>query len=102
MHIRKKIEQVLFYLSRFINLFTNNHIIKKNGGKWIFISYLTEPFKRRNEKIYFHGHQNRQETLIFEEVIQELELSYVFNDYNKPLNFKNRKFSELFFKYFRF
>ena len=96
MHIRKKIEQVLFYLSRFINLFTNNHIIKKNGGKWIFISYLTEPFKRRNEKIYFHGHQNRQETLIFEEVIQELELSYVFNDYNKPLNFKNRKFDIVF------
>jgi hypothetical protein len=96
MYFRNKVEQVLYFLSRYLNLVTKNHIIKDNGGKWIFISYLTEPFKRRNEKIYFHGHQNRQETLIFEEVIQELNLSYIFNDYNRPLNFKKRKFDIIF------
>jgi hypothetical protein len=96
MYFRNKVEQVLFFLSRYLNLVTKNHIIKENGKNWIFISYLTEPFKRRNEKIYFHGHQNRQETLIFEEVIQELDLSYIFNSYNKPLNFKRRKFDIIF------
>jgi hypothetical protein len=96
MHYKNIVEQVLFYIDRYRKLVTKNHIIKKNGNNWIFVSYLTEPFKKRNDKIYFHGHQNRQETLIIEEVIQELDLSYIFNDYNKPLNFKNRKFDIVF------
>lgn len=83
-------------LLRFRILFLPNHIIKRNGRKWIFVSYITEPFKRRNDVSYFHGHQNHQETLIIEDLINELEISYVFNHYNRPINFLWKKFDVVF------
>jgi len=85
-----------FYL-KFKNNFVKNYIVENIGGnKWIFVSYIVEPFKRKKDDAYFHGHQNRQETLIISAVAQELRFSYVFNDYDKPLNFYKRKFDIIF------
>jgi len=84
-------------IRRIFSFFSKNHIISNIGGsKWIFVSYITEPFKRKKNDGYFHGHQNRQETLIIAEVAQELGFSYVFNDYDKPLNFWKRNFDIVF------
>jgi hypothetical protein len=76
--------------------FLPNYIKKRNGKKWIFISYITEPFKRRNDKNFFHGHQNHQETIIIEELLNELDLSLVFNHYSWPINFLWKKFDVVF------
>lgn len=91
--IRKKIERGFY---RFQIQFLPNYFKKKNGSKRIFVSYITEPLKRRNDKVFFQGHQNLQETLIIEDIINELDLSYVYNHYSLPLNFVRGKFDLVF------
>lgn len=96
MHLEMIFKHTLSSLFAYRTLLTKNHITRRNGNKWIFISYITEPLKQRGNDFYFRGHQNRQETLIIEEVVQELGFSCIFNDYDKPLNFKNRNFDIVF------
>lgn len=73
-----------------------NYIKKTNGDKRIFVSYIIEPLKRRHDHAFFKGHQNHQETIIIEDIINELGLSYVFNHYSLPLNFVHGKFDVVF------
>src|SRR5690554_3676452 len=73
-----------------------NYIKKNNGHKRIFVSYITEPLKRKHDAAYFQGHQNHQETVIIEEILNELDLSYIFNHYSLPLNFVWQKFDIVF------
>lgn len=73
-----------------------NYIRKENGEKWIFVSYLTDPFKKKNDPDFFKGHQNQQETLILDEILHELDLSYFFHHYARPLNFVNQEFDVVF------
>ena len=73
-----------------------NYIKKNNGHKRIFVSYITEPLKRKHDAAYFQGHQNHQETVIIEEILNELDLSYIFNHYALPLNFVLQKFDIVF------
>ncbi|HLW32902.1 MAG TPA: glycosyltransferase [Aequorivita sp.] len=91
--IRKKIDRSLYRLRI---LLLPNYVKRKNGNRRIFVSYITEPLKRRNDKVFFQGHQNHQETVIIEDIINELDLSYVFNHYSLPLNFVRGKFDVVF------
>lgn len=83
-------------LNRVNILFLPNHIKKSNGRKWIFVSYITEPFKRRKDKSNFHTHQNFQETLLIEELLDEMGLSQIFHHYSQPINFLRKKFDVVF------
>lgn len=95
--VYKIIRNISSFLLTFKNVFSKNHIINNAGGdKWFFISYIIEPFKRKKGDTYFNGHQNRQEALIIAEVVRELGYSYVYNDYNKFLNFRKRGFEVVF------
>lgn len=91
--VRKKIERSLYRLRV---QFLPNYVKKKNGNKRIFISYIIEPLKRRNDEVFFQGHQNHQETVIIEDIVNELNLSYVFNHYSLPINFVRGKFDVVF------
>lgn len=73
-----------------------NYIKKSGGKKRIFVSYIVEPLKKRQDPDYFKGHQNHQETVIIEDILNELNLSYVFHHYALPLNFVNGRFDVVF------
>ena len=91
--IQRKINQVF---NKLAIKFLPNYIQKEKGNKRIFVSYITEPLKRKHDIAYFQGHQNHQETVIIEEIINELDLSYIFSHYTLPLNFVWHKFDVVF------
>ena len=66
-------------LNKFIYDKLNKYfIIQKNGGEWIYISYLVKPLKRSMRSKYFNAHQNLREAIIIAEVMKELNLSFVW------------------------
>ncbi|MFH6999043.1 hypothetical protein ACHRVZ_13985 [Flavobacterium sp. FlaQc-57] len=60
-----------------------------NSDKWIYISYLTEPFRRKDNLVFLNGHQNRREILVLSNILNDLKISYDITDHNCFL--KNKK-----------
>lgn len=57
---------------------------KHNGKQRMLVAYLSEPFFRQNDKRYMSFHQNRRETIMMSEILDEMNLSYKFTHFQKP------------------
>lgn len=63
-----------------------NYTKKIRGSKHnMFISYIAAPFYHRNDAKYLNHHQNRGETLILGDILQEMGISHKFVRLDKPL-----------------
>ena len=78
------------------NRFFSLDIVQNNSDKWIHISYLTEPFRRKNELSYMNAHQNRREALIISEILNEFNISYRITDFNNYQKKDTRKYDFIF------
>ena len=58
--------------------------INKGTQYKIFVSYLSEPFWKKDDLSYMNKHQNRRETLIMADVLKSLKLSCRFTRLDKP------------------
>lgn len=90
-----KIRSILLSLFKYIyiNIFTPPIINKKD--KLIYISYLSEPFKKKNDSTYLNKHQNRRETILLGEILSNLGWGYVVERFDKYL-VKNGKYQAIF------
>lgn len=93
MRMRRKL------INRFINLsyqIFEHAIIKELSHKWAYVSYITGPFNRKNNKKYLSGHQNRQEALEIAKVLEELNYSFVITEFNKDTKKIDRNYDLVF------
>lgn len=82
MNIKNKIYSIL---RNIYVLLQKDYIFKSNGSEFkMIVSYITEPFKKKNDPGYINKHQNRQETLIIAEILSELNITSHFTRLDKP------------------
>lgn len=62
---------------------------------WVYISYISEVFYKRDNVDYMHSHQSRRETIVIVRVFNELGYNVFLSDSNNP-KFPNRNFKILF------
>lgn len=56
----------------------------KGATKNALISYITEPFSKRDNSLYLNKHQNRREVLIIADIFRNLNISTKFTYLSKP------------------
>jgi hypothetical protein len=93
--IRCKVYLLKIKLKRLKDLLFPFIFVKYNSDKWIYVSYLTEPFRRKDDLMFMNGHQNRRETLILSDILNDLNFSYRITDHNY-FKKKNKRYDFVF------
>lgn len=62
---------------------------------WVYVSYISDVFYKRDNETYMRGHQSRQETIEIVNVFNELGYNVFLSDSNHP-KLPNRNFKILF------
>ncbi|TWI19937.1 MULTISPECIES: glycosyltransferase family 4 protein [Sphingobacterium] len=80
----------------FLFLFVKDYIKKAASDKWVFISYLSEPFYKKLDETYLNRHQNRRESIIIADCFHQLGFNVHVSRFDKPLIFRRRKYDVVF------
>lgn len=80
----------------FLFLFVKDYIKKTASDKWVFISYLSEPFYKNLDETYLNRHQNRRESIIIADCFHQFGFNVHVRRFDKPLIFRRRKYDVVF------
>lgn len=82
----KSIREFIIGIVKQIYLFVckDYKVLHEESKNKMLVSYLSEPFRKRNDINYMSKHQNRGETLIMAKVLDSLKISYTFTRLDKP------------------
>lgn len=81
----------------YLLIFSRDYYKTRNdSSKWVFLSYLSEPFYKIGEQDFFLKHQNRRESLILADVFYKLGFNVHVRRFDKPVIFSKRKYDLIF------
>lgn len=83
------------YFNKIVSKFFYKRYVNNNGGAMAYISYIPSPFFKRNDIKYLSGHQNRKESLLIGDILENFGFSYIVERFDLKTN-KNDNYQIVF------